>query len=140
MSSPAIQVMDGIADMIHDVQVEATFPDGTKLVTVHNPSGGHPMSAETLMQRRIILGMAAAAAMWPASAAAHPPSILSSQGEAGVAEEITDFRKAMAAAVERKDAAALRGMYAGISHTPTPPRNWMGVTHASSRCSRRPCD
>ncbi len=31
------QVMDGIADMIHDIQVEATFPDGTKLVTVHNP-------------------------------------------------------------------------------------------------------
>ena len=31
------QVMDGIADMIHDVQVEATFPDGTKLVTVHKP-------------------------------------------------------------------------------------------------------
>lgn len=30
-------VMDGIADMIHDVQVEATFPDGTKLVTVHQP-------------------------------------------------------------------------------------------------------
>jgi len=31
------QVMDGIAEMIHDVQVEATFPDGTKLVTVHEP-------------------------------------------------------------------------------------------------------
>ena len=31
------QVMDGIAEMIPDVQVEATFPDGTKLVTVHNP-------------------------------------------------------------------------------------------------------
>jgi urease subunit gamma len=30
-------VMDGIASMIHDVQVEATFPDGTKLVTVHDP-------------------------------------------------------------------------------------------------------
>ncbi len=30
-------VMDGIAEMIHDVQVEATFPDGSKLVTVHNP-------------------------------------------------------------------------------------------------------
>ena len=30
-------VMEGIADMIQDVQVEATFPDGTKLVTVHNP-------------------------------------------------------------------------------------------------------
>jgi urease gamma subunit len=31
------QVMAGIAEMIHDVQVEATFPDGTKLVTVHHP-------------------------------------------------------------------------------------------------------
>ena len=31
------QVMEGIAEMIHDVQVEATFPDGTKLVTVHQP-------------------------------------------------------------------------------------------------------
>lgn len=31
------QVMDGIAEMLHDVQVEATFPDGTKLVTVHHP-------------------------------------------------------------------------------------------------------
>ncbi|MCH7594860.1 MAG: urease subunit gamma [Chloroflexi bacterium] len=31
------QVMDGIAEMIDDVQVEATFPDGTKLVTVHEP-------------------------------------------------------------------------------------------------------
>ena len=31
------QVMAGIAEMIHDVQVEATFPDGTKLVTVHYP-------------------------------------------------------------------------------------------------------
>lgn len=30
-------VMDGIAEMISEVQVEATFPDGTKLVTVHNP-------------------------------------------------------------------------------------------------------
>ena len=31
------QVMDGIPEMIHDVQIEATFPDGTKLVTVHQP-------------------------------------------------------------------------------------------------------
>ena len=31
------QVMDGVAEMIPDVQVEATFPDGTKLVTVHEP-------------------------------------------------------------------------------------------------------
>ena len=30
-------VMDGICEMLHDVQVEATFPDGTKLVTIHNP-------------------------------------------------------------------------------------------------------
>jgi urease subunit gamma len=31
------EVMDGIAEIIHDIQVEATFPDGTKLVTVHEP-------------------------------------------------------------------------------------------------------
>jgi len=31
------QVMDGVAEMIHEIQVEATFPDGTKLVTVHHP-------------------------------------------------------------------------------------------------------
>jgi len=34
------QVMDGVGEMIHDVQVEATFPDGTKLVTVHAPIRG----------------------------------------------------------------------------------------------------
>ena len=31
------QVMEGIPEMIHEIQVEATFPDGTKLVTVHHP-------------------------------------------------------------------------------------------------------
>jgi len=31
------QVMDGIAEMVHEIQVEATFPDGTKLVTIHEP-------------------------------------------------------------------------------------------------------
>ncbi|MEM7568399.1 MAG: urease subunit gamma [Pseudomonadota bacterium] len=34
------QVMEGVADMIHDVQVEATFPDGVKLVTIHAPIRG----------------------------------------------------------------------------------------------------
>jgi urease subunit gamma len=33
----ASQCMEGVPEMIHDVQVEATFPDGTKLVTVHHP-------------------------------------------------------------------------------------------------------
>ena len=33
----ADQVMEGVADLVKEVQVEATFPDGTKLVTVHNP-------------------------------------------------------------------------------------------------------
>jgi urease gamma subunit len=33
----AEDVMDGVVEMIHDVQIEATFPDGTKLVTVHDP-------------------------------------------------------------------------------------------------------
>ncbi len=32
-----VDVMEGVAEMIHEVQVEATFPDGTKLVTVHHP-------------------------------------------------------------------------------------------------------
>lgn len=32
-----VDVMDGVADMVHEVQVEATFPDGTKLVTLHDP-------------------------------------------------------------------------------------------------------
>ena len=30
-------VMEGVAEMVHELQIEATFPDGTKLVTVHNP-------------------------------------------------------------------------------------------------------
>ncbi len=42
----ADQVMDGIAEMIHDVQVEATFPDGTKLVTVHEPIRGATLALE----------------------------------------------------------------------------------------------
>ena len=33
------QVMEGVADMVHEIQVEATFPDGTKLVTLHEPIG-----------------------------------------------------------------------------------------------------
>lgn len=33
----AQDVMEGIPEMVHEIQVEATFPDGTKLVTVHNP-------------------------------------------------------------------------------------------------------
>jgi urease subunit gamma/beta len=36
----ADQLMDGVASMIHDIQIEATFPDGTKLVTVHHPIRG----------------------------------------------------------------------------------------------------
>ncbi|QRE77030.1 urease subunit gamma [Methylobacterium aquaticum] len=38
----ADQVMEGVPEMIHDIQVEATFPDGTKLVTVHHPIRGTP--------------------------------------------------------------------------------------------------
>ena len=43
----ADQVMDGIASMIHDIQVEATFPDGTKLVTVHHPIRGADDQADS---------------------------------------------------------------------------------------------
>ncbi len=41
------QVMDGIAEMIEDIQVEATFPDGTKLVTVHHPIRGAQSDARS---------------------------------------------------------------------------------------------
>ncbi len=44
---PRDQVMDGIPEMIHDVQVEATFPDGTKLVTVHQPIRGATPAARS---------------------------------------------------------------------------------------------
>lgn len=47
----ADEVMDGIAEMIHDVQVEATFPDGTKLVTVHEPIR---LGASTLVPGEIV--------------------------------------------------------------------------------------
>lgn len=43
------QVMDGVPEMMHEVQVEATFPDGTKLVTLHDPIGGQARSDVTEM-------------------------------------------------------------------------------------------
>src|ERR1700754_3352024 len=46
------QVMDGIAEMLPDVQVEATFPDGTKLVTVHNPIPRSPFEGARDDSRR----------------------------------------------------------------------------------------
>lgn len=46
------QVMEGVAEMIHDVQVEATFPDGVKLVTVHEPiRAPRPGEASTSPQK-----------------------------------------------------------------------------------------
>ena len=49
---------------------------------------------------------------------AHPPSILSDEAEKATAEEVRDFRKTVSRAIERKDAAALRRIYAkGFSHT-----------------------
>ncbi len=49
---------------------------------------------------------------------AHPPAILNQAAEKAVVEEVTEFRKTLAAAIERKDAAALRGMYAdAFMHT-----------------------
>lgn len=45
-------VMDGVAEMINEVQVEATFPDGTKLVTVHNPIAEVRVPARALLNKR----------------------------------------------------------------------------------------
>lgn len=50
----ADDVMDGVAGMLDEVQVEATFPDGTKLVTVHNPIQGGAANADTLKSGEVI--------------------------------------------------------------------------------------
>lgn len=52
----AEQVMDGVAEMIHEVQLEATFPDGTKLVTVHDPipATGKLIPGEVLVEEGFI--------------------------------------------------------------------------------------
>src|ERR1022692_2961401 len=60
------QVMEGIAEMIHDVQVEATFPDGTKLVTVHHPIRG------------------AVAALTPGEVRAEPGDVVINEGRESV--------------------------------------------------------
>lgn len=52
----AEQVMDGVPEMIHSVQVEATFPDGTKLVTVHEPIRPGPDATNASTQNRLIPG------------------------------------------------------------------------------------
>ncbi len=52
----ASQVMEGVAEMIHDVQVEATFPDGTKLVTVHQPILGQTPRRSNILPGEIISG------------------------------------------------------------------------------------
>lgn len=49
-------VMDGVAEMINEVQVEATFPDGTKLVTVHDPIGQAAAPARAVGSRRTAAG------------------------------------------------------------------------------------
>lgn len=73
------------------------------------------------MNRRALI--AAFGAALAAPALAHPPAILSPQGEAGVAAEIDAFYKALAAAVAAKDVVKLRGMYAeAFTHTHTSAR------------------
>ena len=66
------QVMPGIAEMIHDIQVEATFPDGTKLVTVHHPIRG------------------AASADVPGEVMARPGDILFNEGAPRVVIEVAN--------------------------------------------------
>jgi ketosteroid isomerase-like protein len=68
----------------------------------------------------LMTGLLALALTQPLAGAAlgHPPSILSEQAEKATVEEVIEFRKAVVAAIERKDAAALRKIYAdGFAHT-----------------------
>jgi hypothetical protein len=64
------------------------------------------------MRKRSILALGLALALPMTAAHAHPPAILSPAGERAVAEEIVEFRKALAAAIVAKDAGKLREMYA----------------------------
>jgi urease subunit gamma/beta len=68
----AAQVMDGVAEMIHDIQVEATFPDGTKLVTVHHPIRGSE------------------AKFTPGEVVAEPGDILMNQGRETITLEVAN--------------------------------------------------
>ena len=61
---------------------------------------------------RLLTGMLALVWLLASGASAHPPSILSDQAEKATAEEVIEFRKSVGAAIERKDAAALRRIYA----------------------------
>ena len=63
----ADQCMQGVPEMIHSVQVEATFPDRTKLVTVH-----HPIRRKTDMKRILTLAAATLGLLIPGAALAHP--------------------------------------------------------------------
>ena len=72
------QVMDGIAEMIHDIQVEATFPDGTKLVTVHLPirrSFPYRFAGHSGRAKRVPESMATAVIMGSGFAAARRPGM-----------------------------------------------------------------
>jgi hypothetical protein len=66
---------------------------------------------------RVLAGALLLAALPAGPAAAHPPSILSDEAEKATAEEVRDFRKTVSRAIERKDAGALRKLYAkGFTH------------------------
>lgn len=79
------QVMDGIAEMIHEIQVEATFPDGTKLVTVHEP----------IRDAAPVRSKAKAAAKKPTTRAAAKPA---AKAKAGAAAKSAAKSKAKPAA------------------------------------------
>ena len=68
--------------------------------------------------RTVIVGSLLASVALTGTASAHPPSILSDEAEKATIEEVKDFRKAVSEAIEKKDAAALRKIYAdGFVHT-----------------------
>ena len=66
------QVMEGIAEMLHEIQVEATFPDGTKLVTVHQPIRAAAPKKPSAKAKPVAKAKAEAAPKAKAKAAAKP--------------------------------------------------------------------
>jgi ketosteroid isomerase-like protein len=83
-------------------------------------AGGKRSRVKSGMTRRGVVHASLSTILLATPALAHPPSILSPQGQAGVTDEIVAYYKALAAAVETKDAAKLRELYAEtFTHTHT---------------------
>ncbi len=89
-------VMDGVADLVHEVQIEGTFPDGTKLVTIHNPIVAEHGNLELALYGSFLPVPAvrrssdASSSVRPGEVIAAPGAILANEGRATVRLDVTN--------------------------------------------------